>query len=184
MTLTTYTYDAIDDYLGAKNERPARYATTVRRVTLGDGTPNGCLVVRHHSTDIITLTPPSDPIPVVQLDTRGWHTVTTRDRLNDCLRADHGAGPLGAVGFGEHGCYSVMGPRVKTGPNRWDWSHTWAYHYAYGDGMVIDLRPGVTYGHPMPAHRIPVDRNGAPLNYAGPGPRRTDDELAGGEVAA
>lgn len=181
MTLTTYTHKAITEWLGDKSERPARYATTVRHASV-DGERNGCVIVRHHRTDIITVTPSTDDVPVVQLDTGGWHSVTTCARLNDATREDHGAGPLGTIGSDGHGgwVYTVFGPQDVPMDSSYRPDGTWfayrrAYTYAFVDGMTIDTRPGETYGHPMPAHRIPVDRNGSPLNYAGPGPMRDDD---------
>ena len=165
---TAWTWGALNARMGKRDHLKVMHNTTARRATATDGTDNGCIVIRYHQTDVITLTPSTDARQIVQLDTGGWHTVTTAVRLNATLRADHGHGPLGCVGSDGHGgwSYSVFGPKVETGPNSWDWSYTWAYRYAFGDGMVIDLTPGPSYGHPMPAHRIPVDRKGSPLTYA------------------
>ena len=43
---------------------------------------NGSQCVRYHATLIARL----DPNGVVTLNTGGWHTVTTKRRMNECLR--------------------------------------------------------------------------------------------------
>lgn len=179
---TTYngpwTWEGLADHLARSRdgERPIANNTRARWATV-DGERNGCIVIRLHATDIVTLTPPTDDIPVIQLNTGGWWSVTTMDRMQRVLTADHGGnGPVGHIY--RNGTYTVHGPSRRE-TSRWGgvpyWAGTYAYHYAASDGMIIDMRPGETYGHPMPAHRIPVDRNGNLLRYAGPGPRREDE---------
>lgn len=64
-------YDQAARYLGSKATRPLYYATRVNR----RGT---AIAITHHATDIITYHPLGD----VVIDTAGWHTVTTKARLN------------------------------------------------------------------------------------------------------
>ncbi len=66
-----YTYTDLDEYLGKKQERPLARNTRVRRE--GDD-----IVVQLHSTDIAFLK--SDG--AVTLNSGGWQTPTTKERLN------------------------------------------------------------------------------------------------------
>lgn len=68
---TIRSYDDAALYLGSKQHRPLYYATRVNR--RGDN-----IAITHHETDIITYHPAGD----VVIDTAGWHTVTTKARLN------------------------------------------------------------------------------------------------------
>jgi hypothetical protein len=176
-----WTWEGLADHLGdadeiRKDERPVANNTRARW-TCVDGERNGCIAVRFHSTDVVVLSPIFDDHPVLQLYTGGWSTVTTADRINRALDADHGAGEVGHFYYGK-GIYAVAHPmrRHEYAYNDAGYFETPSYthKYAFLEGMVIDLLPGPSYGHPMPAHRIPVDRNGNKLAYAGPGP-----EIAG-----
>lgn len=72
-------YDDAAGYLGAKKTRPLYYATRVNR--RGDD-----IAITHHETDIITYRPTGE----VVIDTAGWHTVTTKARLNSHLPGGFG----------------------------------------------------------------------------------------------
>lgn len=66
-----YTYSDLDEYLSKKQERPLAHNTRVRRE--GDD-----IVVRLHGTDIVFLKPDG----AVTLNSGGWQTPTTKERLN------------------------------------------------------------------------------------------------------
>jgi len=67
-------YKQACEYLGKKDSRPLRYKTRVNR--RGEN-----IAITHHETDIITYQPSGSVI----IDTQGWHTSTTKDRLNNHL---------------------------------------------------------------------------------------------------
>ena len=166
-----WTWKGLAEHLdgGRGDDRAIANHTRARWATVG-GERNGCIVIRYHATDIVTLSPLTDETPVIQINTNGWWTVTTMDRINAVLGADHGGGMVGNLS--RKGIYTVAGP-LETVDSGYGYTYTVparSYHYAAADGMVIDMRPGPTYGHPMPAHRVPVDRHGKVLRYAGPGP--------------
>jgi hypothetical protein len=64
-------YEQANEYLGKKDSRPLRYKTRVNR--RGEN-----IAITHHETDIITYHSSGS----VVVDTQGWHTSTTKDRLN------------------------------------------------------------------------------------------------------
>jgi len=67
-------YEQANEYLGKKDSRPLRYKTRVNR--RGEN-----IAITHHDTDIITYQPSGSVI----IDTQGWHTSTTKERLNNYL---------------------------------------------------------------------------------------------------
>jgi hypothetical protein len=165
-----WTWNGIAGPLVLRGDSKKVADNTVARWATVDGERNGCIVIRLHQTDIVTLAPPTDDIPVIQVNTGGRWSVTTMERVNRVLSADHGAGMVGFLH--RDATYTVAGP-LETVTS--DYGHTYSvparsYHYAAADGMVIDVRPGETYGHPLPGHRVPLDRNGNLLRYAGTGP--------------
>jgi hypothetical protein len=72
---TTYT-EALDTLAGRDSRRIANNTTLV---DLGDG----AIGLRLHSTAVVTFRPDGSLV----LNTGGWHTTTTKDRLNRVLRA-------------------------------------------------------------------------------------------------
>lgn len=66
-------YEQANEYLGKKDSRPLRYKTRVNR--RGEN-----IAITHHNTDIITYI--YWPGGIVIIDTEGWHTSTTKERLN------------------------------------------------------------------------------------------------------
>lgn len=78
---------------------------------------NGDVVIRLHHTDIITRKPNGDII----LNSGGWRTVTTKDRMNEYM--GHG------LSISQHkGVWTLHVP--------WQ-AHKAAGPYLYADGMVI-----------------------------------------------
>lgn len=68
-------FESLDEELGSKQMKKIGYETVIRRIddfTIG---------VRYHSTDILKV----DPTNIVKLNTGGWDTPTTKDRLNQFL---------------------------------------------------------------------------------------------------
>lgn len=74
---TIRNYEQAAQYLGTKAERPLENNTRIRR------RDDNAIVIRLHSTDIITYFPAEavNP-PVIVLNSGGWLTSTTKARLN------------------------------------------------------------------------------------------------------
>lgn len=68
-------YESLDNMLGEKNVRKIGYETIIHR--LGDFE----IGIKYHNTDIIKI----DLTNIVTLNTGGWETRTTKDRLNQFL---------------------------------------------------------------------------------------------------
>jgi hypothetical protein len=67
----------IEGILGDRDSKKIRYAT--RAVRVGDG-----VGIQHHDTVVIVYAPDG----TITLDPRGWHTNTTKERLNNWLPKD------------------------------------------------------------------------------------------------
>lgn len=97
--------------------------------------PRG-LVFRLHDTDIVTVPPENDRII---LNTGGWFTVTTKDRINRILR-DLGAGSINVQS--ERGIWYVSKGfkiRIPGRENEWPENYTWGSKTlsAFYDGIAI-----------------------------------------------
>lgn len=72
-----------DTFLGAKEDRPIANNTRVRRLAGGVRRPFGdngpAIAIRLHTTDVVTLRPDG----TYELNSGGWRTPTTRDRINN-----------------------------------------------------------------------------------------------------
>lgn len=74
-------FDAADKFIGtARNRRVFGYKTVGRRVFLPDeaDTPEYDIAVRYHDTNIVTYHGDGS----ITLDTGGWETVTTTNRMD------------------------------------------------------------------------------------------------------
>lgn len=69
--VTIHSYQEADQYLGDKTSRPLGYATKLER-------EDTIIGVKHHDTYIIRFYPTGE----IVLDTDGWRSRTTKDRLN------------------------------------------------------------------------------------------------------
>jgi len=74
LALSTADYHAADTLLGSRDERRIGHNTRLRRA--GDD-----IAVRYHATDIVTMSADG----AVTIDTGGWDTVTTWQRVNALL---------------------------------------------------------------------------------------------------
>lgn len=68
-------YPEAQALLGKRDRKKLRYANYLHR------REEGAIAIRQHNTDILTFYPDGRTL----VDTAGWHTVTTRARLNDYL---------------------------------------------------------------------------------------------------
>jgi hypothetical protein len=87
--------------------------------------PNGAVAVKLHKTDVLTVTPGH-----VVLNSGGWQTVTTKDRMNTYL-------PDGWRVWSERGVWRIGHGNA---------SATDATNYTYQDGMTINLESGTVSG--------------------------------------
>ena len=88
---------------------------------------SGNIVVRLHSTDIITFTPDD----LVTLNSGGWKTVTTKARMNEFS-------PFQIAQ--EKGVWVVANPKPKPNTSAWD------SPLLYADGITMDTRTGDVLG--------------------------------------
>jgi len=78
-------YQQANEYLGTKDSRPLRYKTRVERRS-----PTS-IAIQHHNTDIITYHWGGyEKEGTVVIDTQGWRTSTTKERLNAHLPGSYG----------------------------------------------------------------------------------------------
>ena len=68
-----YTYSELNDLLGNREEKKIRYATRVKRYGEGE------IAIYHHATPIIIVNDKGE----YYINTRGYHSRTTKDRIND-----------------------------------------------------------------------------------------------------
>ncbi len=69
-------YASLNAYLGEKTDRPAGNNTRIRRGSAWSS--DDAIRVRLHHTDVVTIHPDGS----VELQWRGWRTLTTHDRMN------------------------------------------------------------------------------------------------------
>jgi hypothetical protein len=85
------------------------------------------IAVRLHNTDVVLYKPDGGFV----LDTGGWHSVTTKDRIN-------GYAPHGVKVYSNDGIWSVYGtPPVKEGERYTDWANRSAL-CDFADGLEFD----------------------------------------------
>jgi hypothetical protein len=72
-------FDALNEHLGARGERPLAHNTWVSRNI------DGRIHVTYHSTTIVTYQLDPDGVILMTLNTGGYHTVTTKQRINALL---------------------------------------------------------------------------------------------------
>jgi hypothetical protein len=80
MTTTADTYRDLDEWLGSRDAKKLAHNTTAERRPLPDG---DAIAVRLHSTDVVTFHADN----TITLNSGGWRTVTTKDRINAVLPA-------------------------------------------------------------------------------------------------
>jgi hypothetical protein len=90
------TWGELDAFLGDRDERPekGRRMTRIRRVT--PGSMFGPIAVRYWHTDIVV----AHVDGTVTLNTDGWRTMTTKERMNDYLPGFHHDDATGEVRAG------------------------------------------------------------------------------------
>lgn len=77
LTKTVTNWFAADTYIGNREERNAGNNTTLHRLDNGD------IAVRLHYTDVVIYhSPDSEHANTVTLNSGGWQTVTTKERMN------------------------------------------------------------------------------------------------------
>ena len=137
-------------YLGGRSWRPIANNTEIGAVTVRN-TPTGSwggYTLRLHSTNILTVTgPEDDPGRFLFVDTGGWNSVTTFQRLNQCL-------PSAVWSYDSEGIFRGHGYYVAVGATR-GVSHIRGHDYDTGRSWetplqrvcVIDTHTGrPTYG--------------------------------------
>ena len=72
--LAATTYEGLEAFLANREQRTIGHNTTARR-------SGPAIIVRYHATDILTLTPDGS----VVVNSGGYHTPTTKDRINQFL---------------------------------------------------------------------------------------------------
>jgi len=107
--------------LNGRNSRKIANNTYLRKET------NGNIVVRLHSTDIITFTPDD----LVTLNSGGWKTVTTKARMNEFS-------PFQIAQ--ERGIWRVANPKFE------DYVAKWTHSLLYADGITVDAKTGEVMG--------------------------------------
>jgi hypothetical protein len=107
----------IQDILGNRDEKKIRYATWAVR-------DHGGVGIKHHSTVVIKYAPSG----TITLDTQGWHTPTTKERLNNWLPRNWGVYQENHVWYLWHRGEAEY--RFKPGPEN---KQTWTFE----DGMQI-----------------------------------------------
>lgn len=107
-----------DAFLGAKNERPAGNNTRLER------RDDGAISVKYHGHAVVVYFPPgaSGPDPVTVLNSCGWRTTTTKERLNEF-------GPAGFRVWQQRGTWYITQQRTAENDGR-----TWVF----ADGLTID----------------------------------------------
>ena len=76
LSCTDINYHELDQYLGNKNDRKIGFETIVHRVDDYE------IAIRHYRTNILVV----DATNIVTINTNGWTTKTTKDRLNQFLK--------------------------------------------------------------------------------------------------
>ena len=79
LSCTDINYHELDQYLGNKNDRKIGFETIVHRVDDYE------IAIKHYRTNILVV----DATNIVTINTNGWKTKTTKDRLNqflNCMR--------------------------------------------------------------------------------------------------
>jgi hypothetical protein len=107
-------YEAASEYLGTKNDRPVGNNT---RLTRRD---DGWIQVKYHGSPVVTFVPGNDQ--TVILDSCGWKTLTTKERLNAFCPADYRVWQERSVWY-LHYIPAVRDPQNKT--------------YTFADGITI-----------------------------------------------
>lgn len=111
LACTYMDYLSLVDFLDGRQEKKLGHNTIVHMIRVMDS-PEDQVAVKYHGTNIIRI----DTENVVTLNTNGWTTNTTKDRLNQFLRC------RGAYIFQEKGTWYYKNQNGK---------------YPYEDGMQI-----------------------------------------------
>ena len=101
-------YQIADEKLQGRNKNSRKIGNN----TYLERRPDGSIVIRLHNTDILTFNPNGD----TTLEAGGWHTVTTKARINEFM----------STGWGLY-------------QKNFDW-----YLQNYITGQEIDYRDGIT----------------------------------------
>lgn len=126
-----HSYQEAADYLGNRQSRPLGHNTRL------DRRDDGAIRVIYHLTPVVTYFPPgfAGPLPVTVLNSGGWYTYTTKERLN-CF------GPEGFRVWQEHREWFLYDMR----DSRIAYPDSPRYPFANGitirsDGLVVNAGP-------------------------------------------
>jgi hypothetical protein len=75
LSCTSLNYDTLKEELGNRESKKIGHNTLLSKTDFNE------IGIRYHSTYIIKI----DPTNIIKLDTKGWWTKTTKDRLNQFL---------------------------------------------------------------------------------------------------
>jgi hypothetical protein len=75
LSCTSLNYDKLKEELGNRESKKIGHNTLLSKTDINE------IGIRYHSTYIIKI----DPTNIIKLDTKGWWTPTTKDRLNKFL---------------------------------------------------------------------------------------------------
>lgn len=121
-------YEQAEKFLaGGKNPNSRKHANNTWIERRGDN-----IAVRLHSTDVVLYRPDGSFV----LNTGGWHSVTTKDRINGYVPADVRV-------YSDKGIWTVYGPSGEPQPPL----------YASTHGTLCDFADGLEF-----------DKNGKPIN--------------------
>lgn len=137
-------YDDLDERLTGRCRERRKVGNNTYAERRGDR-----IAIRLHSTDVVTFLPDGS----IMLNTGGWYSVTTKDRMNSYLPGgvwdadwcELGNGPDCALRgetvdgkFHWHGRHEPASLRGRVWSNRGRWMVTWGDEtYAYQDGIVL-----------------------------------------------
>jgi len=143
-------YQQANEYLGKKDSRPIRYKTRVERRS-----PTS-IAIKHHNTDIITYCISYPHLcehdkevfreQIVIIDTQGFHTKTTKDRLNAHL-------PEGYYIYRQDSIWYLERRKQQ----RKGWKKRLYKNWVFADGMKIEFSyhpDGIVEGAGPPAKEL------------------------------
>lgn len=108
------------------------------------------IAVRLHSTDVVTYHPNGD----IVLDSGGWRTHTTKDRINGYIRG------TGVCMWQENGQWIVSVRQTDSGKG------AWASRCLFADGMVIHPDGTITGGTALAEYQENIKLRRKVRNYA------------------